>query len=52
MLRPDTRWSLAIGVMVLMTALDAPAQDEIQVFFGSSYSHTALSDGCGTPAKA
>ena len=52
MLRLDTRWNLAIGVMVLMMALDAPAQDKIQVFFGNSHSHTALSDGCGTPAKA
>ena len=35
-----------------MMASYAPTQDEVQVFFGNSHSHSALSDGWDTPARA
>ena len=52
MFRLGTHWGMAVAVMVLAMAPPAQAQDETQVFVGNLHSHTALSDGRGTPAEA
>ena len=41
------------GVLIVSTAWSGPtAQPQLTVFFGNLHSHTALSDGSGTPAEA
>jgi len=46
------RFALAIGLVAVLCPMWPAAQPEIAVFFGNLHSHTALSDGSGTPAEA
>ena len=46
------RLALAIGFVAVLCPLWPTAQPEVSVFFGNLHSHTALSDGSGTPAEA
>ena len=46
------RVALAIGLIAVLCPLWPAAQPEVSVFFGNLHSHTALSDGSGTPAEA
>jgi Lamin Tail Domain len=46
------RLALAIGLLAVLCPMWPAAQPEIAVFFGNLHSHTALSDGSGTPAEA
>jgi hypothetical protein len=46
------RSALAIGLLAVLSNVAPHAQPEISVFFGNLHSHTALSDGSGTPAEA
>ena len=44
--------AFAIGLIAALCPVSPIAQAEISVFFGNLHSHTALSDGSGTPAEA
>jgi hypothetical protein len=45
--------ALAIGLIAALNYPVSPiAQGEVSIFFGNLHSHTALSDGSGTPAEA
>ena len=44
--------ALAVGLLAVLSNVTPHAQPEISVFFGNLHSHTALSDGSGTPAEA
>jgi hypothetical protein len=43
---------LAVGLIVALCPMWPTAQTEVSIFFGNLHSHTALSDGSGTPAEA
>src|SRR5262245_34330889 len=44
--------SLCAVVILLLSGAGPAAQPDVSVFFGNLHSHTALSDGSGTPAEA
>jgi hypothetical protein len=44
--------ALAIGLITALYPAWPSAEAEVSVFFGNLHSHTALSDGSGTPAEA
>ena len=46
------RVALTIGLFAVLSTAWPNAQPEVSVFFGNLHSHTALSDGSGTPAEA
>ena len=44
--------AFVVGVSGPWLAVRSGAQPQVSVFFGNLHSHTALSDGSGTPAEA
>ncbi len=49
---PLRRLAIVIGLIAVLCPIWPSAQPEVSVFFGNLHSHTALSDGSGTPAEA